>query len=66
MCFQWMNDKLKKMNCFDYSLVKLCVFTFTLMLAKLWSPILSLPWYCYGIVFAAAYAYLIIRIFGKR
>ena len=66
MCFEWVNEKIKKFNCVDYGMVKLCVFAFALMLAKLWAPILSLPWYYYGIVFAVTYIYLIVKIFGKK
>ena len=65
MCFQWVNDKLKKLNCFDYGMVKVCVFTFALTIAKLWAPILSLEWYWYGAVFAGTWVFLLIRVFGK-
>ncbi len=34
----------------DISLIKLGVFAFTLMIAKLWDPILSLDWYWYLII----------------
>jgi len=44
---------------FDISMFKLCMFSFSLMLAKLWPELLSLDWYYYGIVFIATYAWLI-------
>ena len=66
MCFEWINEKVKKLTCVDIGITKLCVFPFALMLAKLWSPILSLEWYYYGIVFAVTYLYLIMKIFGKK
>ena len=65
MCFQWINAKVKKLTCFDYSIVKICVFTFALLIAKFWPAILKLDWYWYAIVFSVTYVYLIIRIFSK-
>ena len=59
MCFKklekWANAKIKKMTLVDIKLIKLSVFAFALMVAKLWQPILSLDWYWYlvmTIVFA--------------
>ena len=65
MCFEWINEKVKKLNCCDIGVTKLCVFAFALMLAKLWPPVLSLEWYHYGAVFAVTWVYLIFKIFGK-
>ena len=48
------DEKIKKMNTIDVGLIKLAVAGFTLMLAKLWSPLLSLEWYWYGIIFLLA------------
>ncbi len=45
-------------------LVKLSVFAFALMIAKLWEPILSLEWYWYGIIFIAATIPPLIRIYN--
>lgn len=42
------NYKVHWLN--DGPLIKLSVFAFTLMIAKLWDPILSLDWYWYLIV----------------
>lgn len=65
MCFQWVNDKIKKMTCFDYGVLKVCVFTSALLLAKFWPDILGLNWYWYAIVLGITYVYLIVRFFGK-
>jgi len=46
-------------------LVKLSVFAFALMVAKLWEPILSLEWYWYGIIFVLAAIPTTIRIFRQ-
>jgi hypothetical protein len=66
MCFQWANDMIKKLTCFDYALIKIGVFAFTLMLAKLCPAILYLDWYWYGLVYALIAVYFIVKIFGKR
>ena len=66
MCLQWANDILKKLTCFDYALIKIGVFAFTLMLAKLWPEILSLNWYWYGLVYGIIAVYFIVKIFGKK
>jgi len=36
-------------------MLKLCVAAFILVIAELWSPILSLEWYWYGIIFIVTY-----------
>jgi hypothetical protein len=66
MCFQWANDMIKKLTCFDYALIKIGVFAFTLMLAKLWPSVLCLNWYWYGLVYVLIAVYFIVKIFGKK
>lgn len=46
----WANSKIKKMNWVDIKLVKWSVFFFALLIAKLWSPLLSLDWYWYALI----------------
>jgi len=65
MCFDWINEKLKKLTCMDIGITKLCVAAFVLMLAKLWPPMVSLEWYWYGSIFVVTYIYLILRIWEK-
>jgi len=48
---KWMDSKVKKLGWLDVKLIKWSVFAFTLMLAKLWPPLLSLEWYWYGLLF---------------
>ncbi|MBL7054973.1 hypothetical protein ISS05_04415 [Candidatus Woesearchaeota archaeon] len=45
--FEWINKKIKKCVWYDISLVKLSTAAFILLVAKLWTPILSLDWYWY-------------------
>jgi len=42
---RWVNGLIKQMTCFDYALVKIAVFAFALMVAKLWPGILALDWW---------------------
>ena len=65
MFYQWMNDKLKKLNYIDFGVVKICLISFALLLAKFWPVILGLDWYWYAIIFVVSYIYLITRVFGK-
>jgi len=48
---KWMNSRMEKMKWSDVGLIKLSVFCFTLMLAKLWNPLLNLEWHWYGLLF---------------
>lgn len=50
----WMDSKTKNLDVLDIGLVKVSVFFFTLMVAKLWAPLLSLEWYWYALVFVLA------------
>jgi len=45
------NKKNKKLNWADIGLIKFAVAAFILMIAKLWTPLLNLEWYWYGIIF---------------
>ena len=65
MCFQWANDKIKKLTCFDYALIKTGVFAFTLMLAKLWPGILCFNWYWYGLIYVIIAVYFIVKFFKR-
>jgi hypothetical protein len=48
---KWANNKLGKLTWIDIGLTKLSVAAFVLMIAKLWSPLLSLDWYWYALIF---------------
>jgi hypothetical protein len=48
------NKKVKKMDWLDIGMIKLSVAGFILMVAKLWTPLLSLDWYWYAIIFVLA------------
>ncbi len=65
MCFKWMNEKIKRYNWYDISLLKLCVLAFALMIAKLWNGILGLEWYWYLIFGIILMIPLSIKIFKK-
>ena len=61
----WANKKVKKMDWKDIGLVKLAVFFFALWVANLWSGILALAWYWYGIIFILAAIGPTLKLFGK-
>ncbi|MBM3228383.1 hypothetical protein FJZ20_00650 [Candidatus Pacearchaeota archaeon] len=50
----WANSRVKKMNWVDMQFVKISVIGFTLMIAKLWNPLLGLNWYWYALIFVLA------------
>ncbi|MCQ1537817.1 hypothetical protein FTO68_02280 [Methanocalculus taiwanensis] len=62
---EWADARMKKLSWIDMGLVKLSVFAFALMIAKLWEPILSLEWYWYAIIFVLAAIPPMIRIFRQ-
>jgi hypothetical protein len=62
---KWANKKLKKLKWSDIKLIKISTAAFILMIAKLWSPILSLEWYWYGAIFILAAIIPMQKIFGK-
>ena len=50
-----MNNRIKKLDLYDIALIKWCIFSISLYLAKMWEPILSLDSSIYlilGIIFA--------------
>ena len=46
----WANEKVRKMDWTDISLIKISTAGFVLFVAKLWEPILSLEWYWYLVI----------------
>ncbi|MDD5417401.1 MAG: hypothetical protein PHW96_00750 [Candidatus Nanoarchaeia archaeon] len=62
---KWANSKVKKLNWTDMALVKLSVAGFSLMIAKLWMPLLSLDWYWYALIFALAAIKPMAKALGK-
>ncbi|MBN2567309.1 hypothetical protein JXB02_04465 [Candidatus Woesearchaeota archaeon] len=62
----WVEKGARRMHWHHMSLLKLSVLAFALMAAKLWPPLLSLPWWAYGIVFVLATIPLLSVMFGKR
>lgn len=62
----WMGGNIKKLHWTDISLVKLSVAGFVLMLAKLWTPLLSLDWYWYAIMGVIATIKPLYKVFFKE
>jgi hypothetical protein len=61
--FEKMENKVRKLSMLDLSVGKTCVIAITLLVAKLWSPILSLQWYWYAIVAILTYVWILKRLF---
>lgn len=62
--FEWANKKIGKLTWIDIGLTKLSVAAFVLMIAKLWTPLLSLDWRWYGLIFVVL-AIIPLRNFWK-
>ncbi len=50
----WVNSKVKNLSWLDIKLTQLSAVGITLMIAKLWQPLLSLDWYWYAVIFVLA------------
>jgi len=61
----WYSTGMKKLKWHDMSLVKLASMAFALMIAKLWTPLLSLDWYWYGLITLAAGGVVWWKVFKK-
>ncbi len=61
----WADLQIKKFNWVDIQFIKIAVFGFTLLLAKLWSPLLSLDWYWYALIFVLAMLKMLFKVFVK-
>ena len=61
----WTDSQIKKFNWVDIQFIKIAVFGFTLLLAKLWSPLLSLDWHWYALIFVLAATRLLFKVFKK-
>lgn len=59
------DDSLKKIRWYDVALLKLCVFVFTLLVAKYCSNLLLLDWYWYLIIAVLASIRPLKQIYSK-
>ncbi len=62
---KWADARVGNLNFADIQLTKISMFAFTLMVAKLWEPILSLEWYWYALVFVLTVARPLSRFYIK-
>ncbi|MAG50383.1 hypothetical protein CL621_01935 [archaeon] len=46
----WVNKKVKKLDWYDITLIKIGTGALVLFLAKVWWPLLSLEWYWYLLI----------------
>ena len=61
----WLKGRLQGFSWLDFALMKIALVGFGLMIAALWPTLQEVPWYWFGIVFLAAYIWLLGRIFGR-
>jgi|TARA_B100001971_G_C18160997_1_gene521359 hypothetical protein len=61
---EWMNSKMSNLHWTDISLIKLSTAAFILVVAKLWTPILSLEWYWYLVIALVAGIKPVSKMFG--
>lgn len=59
----WGENKIRGLSVYDFAVIKILVFTFTLLLAKLWPGILNLEWYWHGLMFAVSALWLVFNVF---
>lgn len=64
--WKWADGKAKGMGALDIGLVKVSVFFFTLMLAKLWAPLLALDWQWYALLCVLAAIKPACAVFCKK
>ena len=64
--FTWSQEKIKKLNWIDMALIKIAVASATLMLAKLWEPLLYLDWYWYALIYILVVARPFSKIFSNK
>lgn len=62
---KWMDSKVKRIKLGDIQCIKIGSVAFALMVAKLWTPLLSLEWYWYGIIAVLAVIKPVYTIFKK-
>jgi len=61
----WANNKIKKFDWLDITLIKIGVFVFALMVVKLWMPIVTLDWYWYAIIFVLVSIRTALKLYRK-
>ena len=61
----WADSRIRKFHLIDVQFLKLSVAAFVLMIAKLWSPLLSLDWYWYALIAVFAGIKPVYKVFGK-
>lgn len=57
--FNWAEKKAQKFKWYDFSILKLTVFAFSLWLAIIWPAVLGLNTWIYFIVFLVGWVYLL-------
>lgn len=61
----WADSRIRTFHLIDVQLFKLSLAAFVLMIAKLWSPLLSLDWYWYALIAVISGIKPVAKTFGK-
>jgi hypothetical protein len=66
MCFDWVNERIKRLTWQDLAIDKIAVIAFAFLVAKFFPAVLSARWYWYAIVLVVCKGYVVSRIYKKR
>jgi hypothetical protein len=58
----WLETRTARLGLLDIACLKICVFAFALLLAKLWPPLLALDWTLYAGVFGLTYGLVMAKL----
>jgi len=61
--FEWGEAGMHRFKWYDISIFKISIFVATLIVAKIWPVVLTLPWPVYIIVGLVSYAWVLYRMF---
>lgn len=62
----WINKRLTRLQSLDFGLLKICIIAFTLMVAKLWPPLLTPDWKIFAGIFLVTYVPLAVKLLIKK
>lgn len=57
--------KIRRFSVWDFAVFKIYLLAFALFIAKVWSPVLSLDWYWYFLIFVLALIWILYKLFSK-
>ena len=64
--WDWIEGRVSRMSALDVALLKICVLSFGLMVAKLWPPLLAPDWKVFGAIFLITYIPLAVKLLIRK